>query len=323
VTFDLPGFRVDDFAIIADWVEFCEFFGKRAGTSTDDVADVIVDSGLLGVEPSDLPADDVDYLDEDTFSSDDAAERFVEDVWGQLQRRSTLLGKSYPFKVKPGWIERTVDSWRDAPGVAMLLAVDLGLSYAKSGVELRAHTKGARLFEKIVEAAQSNLFGGTTVRFGWPVDGDWPTPINDRVEELADRLNLDLEDLTGKTRPKDKDIGLDVITSIGLVDEPPATLYFLTQCAVGKHWKSKLGEPTLTRWTDVLKWNSHLVRAIAVPWRLRDEFDYARTFRHFGGAIVFDRLRLMKGKPDSQLSDDTKRRIRVWCSRIVGKFPKL
>ena len=168
---------------------------------------------------------------------------------------------------------------------------------AADDVQLKADSKTGRLFEKIVEASLQGLINGKVVRFGWPRDAGWPTSIDDRIKHLAERLELETENLVGKTHPNEKDRGLDVVAQLRFGDGGAGSVILLTQCAVGNAWKGKIGEPSLNHWRDIYKWNGQLLRTIAVPWRLSAEFDVTRTHRLFD-AIVLDRPRLSAGKPD-------------------------
>src|SRR5262249_38567337 len=125
-----------------------------------------------------------------------------------------------------------------------------------------------RLFEKVVEASSRGLLRGAVMRFGWPIEPGWPLAINDRIQLLGSGLGLELETLRGKTKKTDKDRGLDVAGRISFGDEGAGTIVLLTQCAAGKHWRKKTGQPALQRWQHLIQWNAHLLRAVAIPWRL-------------------------------------------------------
>ena len=319
---DLPQLHVGDVQRTADWVEACVLLSDVGVASQTDAADRVRDAGLLGTFASDVFEGDETYLDEDAFAVEDAADRFAEDVWQVLADRKRVIRNGYPFQITGDLIERTNGtSWRDLPAFTMLLISDLGRHYREVDVTVASDSSVTRLFEKVVEASQRGLLRGSSCRFGWPIEPGWPKPINERIEELASALRLDVEDLAAKTQPGDKDRGLDVATRLSLGDDGPGTIMFLTQCAVGANWKKKQGEPSITEWQDVLKWNCGLVRAVAVPWRLEEPFDYRRAFRHFDGAVVFDRMRLCAGQPDRWLSDEVAEHIVEWCEPRVASLP--
>jgi hypothetical protein len=325
--FDLPNISVDGIGRFADWMEFCTLFEKSGITSLADLADVASDSGLVGILASDLLPGDISYSDFHDFSEDDATERFASLVFEELDNRKKQAGIGYPFTSSRDSLRRDVESWRDVSAFGMLLIADLSRSYTSVGVKIETNSTFSQLFEKVVEASSMGLLQGRSSRFGWPKETGWPTKIDDRIRRLGEELGIEVEDLRGKTRAKDSDRGLDVVTQLSFGDKGPATLFLLTQCATGKHWKKKKGEPSITDWADIFKWNAKLLRAVAVPWRLDKEtdagFDRIRTFRHFDSAVVLDRLRLAAGRPDHHMDSKVLKSVRRWCQEQLSKFPKL
>lgn len=324
--FDLPSIDVDDTVRLADWVELCALFESDGVISAADVADAIHDAGLLGGEPDDVFPDESSLVEEGDFSTDDAVERLADAAWEQLRDRATKAGQGYPFDVRGDSLQLNVSSWRAVPAFTMLLLADMSRSYRRLNAEIESESDSGRLFEKVVEAAQRGLLRGSAVRFGWPIEPGWPTPIDDRIGTLGERLGLEVESLQGKTRSNDKDRGLDVAARFSVGDDGPATFILLTQCATGKHWKEKRGEPALSDWRDMLRWDAQLLRAVAVTWRLDARIDrgfhYVRTYRHFD-AVILDRPRLVAGTPDRFLEGDVKDQIVRWCEDQVVKLPGL
>ena len=319
--FDLPSLDVDNVELIADWVELCVLCSEDAILSHNDVGDVFKDASLVATEEGDIPKDDYDYGDDLIFSSDDKLGRLTEEIWTLIRRRQRRGG--YPFKVDSNTVARSCEKWQCTPAYTMLLLTDICRRYELSSpVALEADSSSGRLFEKIVEAATLSLFRGSCVRFGWPRDDEWPTGINDRIEYLGSMLDVDVELLEGKTQPADKDRGLDVVARLEFGDRDEGCPYFLIQCAIGNNWKSKRGEPTLESWNDVLQWNGPLIRAVAVPWRLEEPYNYKWTYRHFG-ATVLDRPRLITGAPDDVLDPSDATSITDWCTHQLQKIPDM
>jgi hypothetical protein len=203
----------------------------------------------------------------------------------------------------------------------MLLICDIGRHYPNAQVELVPDSTSARLFEKIVEASVQGTLGGAASRFGWPREPDWPTAINDRVEVFAERLGLKLELLDGKTDPNDKDRTLDVAGRFSFGDDGDGCFIVLAQCALGKNWRQKRGEPTVEAWRNLIQWNAHLVRAVAIPWTLEEPYNYRRIFRHFDAAVVVDRPRLAAGAPDRHLVGPARDEIAAWCDARLAEVP--
>jgi hypothetical protein len=322
---DLPASALDEVQVLADWVELNCLTSSPGTLSQSDLADVLIDAGLKGdLPPPAFTDEDELALTDQTFENRDVAVRFAQDVWRELHLRQQSVGRGYPFRVDGEVFRARPSDWKRVPCFMMLLIADLGRRYSASSdeVQLKADSKTGRLFEKIVEASLHGLLRGTVVRFGWPRDKGWPTSINDRIKHLAERLELETENLTGKTHPNEKDRGLDVVAQVRFGDGGAGSLVLLTQCAVGNAWKSKTGEPSLTHWRDIYKWNAQLLRMIAVPWRLSAEYDITRTHRLFE-AIVLDRPRLSAGAPDRFLDSSARSDITKWCTGRLSKIPTL
>jgi hypothetical protein len=317
---DPPG-PLDDFSVMADWVELSVLTANPAEIDRDSVGESLDSAGLLGLQDGGLFEGDLTWLDEDVFTPEDESDRYTEILWAELLRRSADSGHAYPFDVSAVDIRLKTDSWRDYPGYMLLLLLDHGRSYAGVDVSMTPNSSQGRLLEKVVEAAAAGVFKGPTQRFGWPREPDWPTGIVDRIGKLAELLDLLPEgNVDEKTTPDDKDKGLDVVASLALGAGPDSTAWFLVQCACGENWRDKVGEPSLGDWQDLFVWKGRLVKALAVPWRLVKPWDVNRTGRKFE-AVVLERDRLSRGRPDSSLHDDVKSEIVAWCEPRISALP--
>lgn len=317
--YELPELHVGEISVFADWVELCALSVPSGSVSKAWVADVVRDAGLLGnAEEGGFVGDDL-YESSVDFSGQDALSTFTDELWRVLTARALAIGPGYHYRLSGETFRLRVSAWQEVPIHTLLLLCDVGRRYSP---ELRAD--GAeQLFEVAVAVAARRLFGGRAVRFGWPRTPSWPTGIQERVERLAEDLGLHTEDLSERLDPKSKDIGLDVAARLSFGDDEPGTATFLIQCATGKNWKAKTGEPSITEWRDLLRWNSLLIRAVAVPWRLEPPDDYLRTFRRFDSAIVLDRLRLLAANAEDLLPQQATSEILRWCGDRLSRIPKL
>ncbi len=320
--FELPRLDVDDFELMADWVELCVICGESETVSRELVEDTFKDAGLFATEIGDIPAGDYSLTDAMDFSSDDELETLSEPIWRILRRRQNR--RTFPYSIHRHTIRRTIEDWSQAPAFTMLLLADISRQYVSplKEVSLTADGVSGRLFEKIVEASVFKLLPGSCARFGWKPDKDWPRSFDDRLAYLADQLGLKLENLDGKTFPTDKDRGLDVLARLEFGNGQHACPYFFVQCAVGKNWKSKTGEPMPESWQSLMQWCGPFVRIVAIPWRLTSRWDYKRAYSHFGAAIL-DRPRLNHGIPDIRLDESTRVEITKWCKRQLARIPLL
>lgn len=320
--FELPTLDIDHVKRIADWVELCCLCTTIGVVSRTGVADALREGDFLGGESDALFPDEELDLHNLTFTAQDVSDRFTELVWDELRERTRAVGAArYPLSLRQDLVTRRHARWEEVPAFTMLLIADVGRSYGSVHATIAQESGGSRLFEKIVEASCRGLLSGRSVRLGWPIEPGWPKPINERIETLGERLGFVVEILTGKTKPTDKDRGLDVASRLSFGDREPGTVVLLIQCATGQNWKAKRGEPSYEEWRDIYQWDSTLLRAIALPWRLDSKFDYKQTFRHFD-AVVLDRLRLCAGSPDSALDVSTRSAITLWCKARIDELPK-
>lgn len=320
---ELPNITSKDRIAFADWVELACLTNDSGRLSQADIGDVIHDADWLPSVGSDgFPEDD--EASGAATDLDDAVQAYAEDVWGILRQRAAVTGARYPFEVRGELLSRRAGDWTETLSfTALLLVASLPRYPASSIVAAHGGWTYQRQFEKIVEAAAKGLFKGSTARFGVPREAGWPVGIRERVARLGDELGLGVQDLDGKVHPHDGDKGLDVVSRISFGDDGPGTLTVFFQCATGKHWQDKLGEPSITAWEDILKWDSRLVRAIAVPLWMDGPEEYGRQFRRFDAAIMLDRPRLMAGGPDGFLDAAARPVIEGWCRDQISSLPQL
>lgn len=314
------GVSVDNIERLADWVEASALMDADP-VSKAQIMEELEASGLV-LPLSESFAEDASELDVDTDEVPiDALERLAEDILDRCEQRNMILGSEYPFILARDTVSQPHHTAFDS--YAFLLVADLGHHYSELKDALTPDTLSGRLMEKIVEASAQGLFGKSQ-RFGWPKEPSWPTGINDRITRLADELEVQVDSLKGKTDPADNDRTLDVVGMMPIGDSYEASLTILIQCAAGQNWKSKLGDPSTTAWHNLLVWNTSIVRAIALPWRLggrRGDWSYSRVHSMANGAMVLDRPRLLLGKPDQHLDPDVRPEVSEWWRKAVRLLP--
>ena len=295
---ELPRKNFDEIPVLADWVELCVI--QESSVSKSHVQDFIQDVGIFVAE------DAGDFVEESELSENDYLSSIVDNIWLELMRRKTTIGNGYPFRISRNNPIETKENSGSNLSYSFLLLCDLGRRYNLEAIQWDpdSGSSNQRLFEHVVAASLRASLRGTTVRFGWPREPDWPVSPSDRVKHLGALLQLDVEDLGGKVEPTHKDKGLDVVARLSFGDDGEGSIVLLAQCATGKNWKTKKGEPSLTDWQDLLKWKARLERAIVMPWRLERPDTYDRIARKFE-AIVIDRPRLAAGGIDQFLGDGT------------------
>lgn len=319
---DIPEVKIDDLVDVADWVELIGLLAEDGTISQSKVADVLLDSGLYGVSPSEVFPGDEGTIEEEDLTGDDAAFRFVERVWTHLALRQSLLGEIYPFRVEFDILKRIPSTWSDVPSFTQVLLTALTARYREELIVERLNSMSFRqLFEKVAQAAALGLFGGPASRFGVPRETGWPTEVNERVGRFAEELGLSV--LQGDLETTSGDRTLDVAVRVEVGGDPVGALILLMQCATGRHWREKRGEPTLEEWRNVLMWKGKIVRSVAVPWWFESSGEYDRYFRYFDEALVLDRRRLLAGRPDEYLANDVKDMVLEWCQAQIAHLPAL
>lgn len=315
-----PGCRADDLGRLADWLEASTLV-EESSIPKAELMEELRSSGLV------LPRDESFGEDSDELGLDDdedldsALERLADDVISECRQRSITLSQSYPFVAKSGLFSLRTDCTYD--GYAFLLLADLGHHYPQLKDAVKADSHSGRLMEKVVEGALRGLFGPSK-RFGWPIEPGWPKSIDDRVARLGESLGVAVDSLTDKTDPADKDRTLDVVGLYSMAGSTEATMAILVQCAAGKDWKQKLGAPSVEMWNNLLIWNTMLVRAIALPWRLggrKGDWTYGRVCSMSNGAMVLDRPRLLAGDPDKNLDPAARDDISQWWRNAISEIP--
>lgn len=305
------GIALKDFNAYADWIELCALIDPDGVVSASDIQRV------LGEEES--------FKDMDDMPEEDTKSSLVEQIWGFLKDRAVYLPTYYPFTIEGDLIKRNIPSWNEIPSfTAMLLISNIARFDKEIIVERQGSLSFRQLFEKLVQAAKKGLFKGACARFGNPREPSWPTSIQKRIGQFGKEMRLDVEILTGKVEADDKDRTLDVAARLSFGDDGPGSVVFLTQCATGRHWRDgKRHEPVLEMWKDILVWNAQLLRVLAIPLWIGEAKEYSRCFRHFGGAIILDRPRLLAGTPDQFLDQQYEQLITSWCREQINKLPVL
>ncbi|HXU39039.1 MAG TPA: hypothetical protein VN937_21975 [Blastocatellia bacterium] len=229
---------------------------------------------------------------EASLSGDDAgdAEDYALKVFEELERRATLLGKSYPFTVDG----ITLSPNEQKHNSSYLFC--LGLKFMKDIPDnLRT-----REFEAIVKSAAEDYFRGKAVRIGAP----WKTgEITDyrQLLQLVSDLIPDLGEPMRETAPDGGDGGWDVVVVNNFADQQFSRIIALGNCATGKTDWLKKGQET----SPALFWSffsrspterNVCLTFLAVPF-LMTEGDKLRKLYH--GSISFDRIRLCERVPST------------------------
>jgi len=315
-----PGCSAEDLPRLADWLEASVLVSDGV-VSKSEVMEEIQVSGLVAA-PGESFGEDVDEIGSASDEAlDDSLERLADDILAECRRRETQLTDGYPFQVTTDLLSARPEAEPDS--YAFLLVSDLGHHFSELKDALKPDTHSGMLMEKVVEAATRGIFGRSQ-RFGWPREQEWPTQIKKRVKRLAKELEVPVDSLKRKVEPVDNDRTLDVVAIMTFDDTHEASLIVLIQCAAGQNWKSKLGDPSISAWDNLLHWQSPIIRAVALPWRLggrRSDWTYGRIYSMSNRAMVLDRPRLLAGQPDVHLDARIRPQLKQWWESAINKIP--
>ena len=171
---ELPPNALADSERLADWAELSLLVDKPHLLSKDDIADVLLSSGVAAeFEPS----ADLEFADD-----------IVNSLWGVLEDRARRYGAAYPFQVEAGFSEVKGKGWQDWCVFTCLLIQDLGYWYDGVPTIHRPRSSFPDIFEHIVAAAQFGIFRGSSVVFQAKGGNGWSSAIDERVKQLAERF---------------------------------------------------------------------------------------------------------------------------------------
>ncbi len=159
--------------------------------------------------------------------------------------------------------------------------------------------------------------------FRGPFPKGWPRSFRERVKYLANMFELEARDseIARHSSTSQQDDSLDIVCRVRVSDELEAVPYLLVQCATGANWSTqKHSQPTMQLWDKYISWNGPRLKALAVPFSLRDKGELTdASVRHLD-ALVLDRQRLAGSVPDDLIDDELRQDLTDWCSKKFSTF---
>jgi hypothetical protein len=304
--------------VLASWLELCALARDYGAAYRGSALEMLRDSQLFA------DASSVRGSARDSTSPDSAAGT-LEQAWRVLRSRERSLGAAWPLRLTADSLLRRQDRAtlsRVAAYTTMLLIEACSLRWY-DGLAIQPGDEVRELFEHIAVAAIRRYTDGQISRFGAPFSSDWPPTFPARVKHLASMFGVRAndEDIQKLSGPKQQDDSLDIVARLKFIDEASGLPYLLVQCATGEKWASdKPGQPTMTLWERYITWDGPRLKALAIPFALRDvgELENA-SVRHFN-AVVFDRIRLAGALPDNFIEPALRKRLARWCAAKFAVF---
>lgn len=288
-----------DLGIFTDWLEGSLLFGGDSSLSIAEIKDVLTDEHI--------------------YDDQDRASELLGDVWGEIKRRASALGGSYPIMADSLKLTRTL-AWRQAPAYSFCLL----LSYSDRYPDWRKgfgknFTEQGLLFEEITAEALTHEMS------------DWKAHATGWSRTRADRIQRSVEEVRGLLREQQgrldlipdlkniKDAGLDLVLWRPFSDGRIGVPLYLVQCASGANWEKKRNEPEVDFWRTLIDFAVLPKRALAIPYAISDR-DHWISCRRMNG-MLFDRFRLLSGgrRQAKWLSTVVTKRIVAWMKpRVIG-----
>ena len=302
----------DSRSSLADWLELQALFSSRRTSSKGDLLNAfdIADDDRAGRFSHD--DDTGEQLDQGILEESKLS--LLENVFEELEFRSSCLGDSYPFAidakrlvVRAVFVEDGVNAGQVTYSFC-LLATALR-ERAISGLDELQDTEHeiALLFQVCACLAAGGYFGGAVCSFGFPrQEGNAFLPALQAAYRRFGHGDVKTAIEAGHPAAT-KDGGIDVIAWRDHPDRLPAKLYSLGQCASGKNWKQKPVASEVAQFHGT--WftthpSQYWLPALYIPFLIHDELEEPRqeSFavarmrtvayheRKFG--VIFDRLRI-------------------------------
>ena len=237
------------------------------------------------------PTDIVDFLieeqlyDDQTFATD-----FVSSGWDDIRRRLSWLGAQSPISFDDRWMIRNM-SWPDCPAYSFCLIVSYGPRYSGWHDDFGPdYTKQGELFELVTLAAMQAQFSGWEfLHTGWSRDRS--SRLLDVVAEITSQINEQVGDIDQYSSDRANESGVDLVWNLPFADERGGSPVYLAQCASGKNWVNKVGEPNVNEWCKIVKFPICPNKAFSLPFSLSDRDLRRQTTR--AGGLLLDRYRLL------------------------------
>jgi hypothetical protein len=285
----------NDLMVISDWVEASSLF-----------RDVAIDKAKL----SDLLVEENIYTDEFLCSAR------LEDIWSEISRRQSLLGRSSYLRVTDQSLYPSTQ-WDRRTAASLTLVLALSTKYDQWQKKFGKSSKDqGELFEHLCYAsARQQLPDWDIIWTGW--NSSNTSGLSRVVKQVAALFGDDVGDLAKHAPRKGKEAGVDMAGALTMPDGLPGPRMF-AQCASGANWKTKTREPDLVRWGKYIDLITKPQRVIMVPFAV-EHFDLIQLSPSVEGFIA-DRYRILgtSRHREAWVPADLRKRIAAWLAPRIA-----
>ena len=250
-----------------------------------------VEATALIAEEELSPTNVIEYLiEEQMYDNEDFAAEYVSYGWADLKYRLSWLGGNSPITFDDRWMVRRL-TWTEVPAHCFCLVVSYGPLYDGWSVKFGPdYTKQGELFELVTKAAMEVRFTGWQfLHTGWSRDNSSKLP--DVVDKISSHVNEPIGSVEEYASAQANEAGVDLVWHLPFADRRGGDPVYLAQCASGKNWIDKVGEPNVEQWIRIVKFPTAPNKAFSLPFSLSEGDLRLQTTRARG--LLLDRYRLL------------------------------
>ncbi|MGI9279993.1 MAG: hypothetical protein ACR2PX_10225 [Endozoicomonas sp.] len=254
-----------------DFIEMLALVQDEDGISKDDVTERILDEG------------------EDEEEQD---QLFINDCYELLECRAEIYGESYPFSIERNQTIKVKDNISNINRYYIFLLLCSYSSKVDDNASLR------RDFEQVCATAlqgylpplaECHVFG----KSGLEIER-YSGHISQKLEKLARDLGVNIDFEEDDFSPYNTgDNGLDVVAWLHIPGDSYkkySQIYF-AQCATGKEWPNKQGEPL--KIGNLLRLNNNFSTIICIPYDTRKISGKPIDHNDITASVYLDRYRII------------------------------
>jgi hypothetical protein len=247
---------------------------------------------------------------------------FIEQIWQEMSRRSSLAGAAALYKVDRQVITRTADLEAALPA-SFLVLLCCSEYYAELGTGAFANWgKTGDLFEQF--CLQSIAAQGWSVtRTGW-ASATGAKKLAGTVEKISAATGEKLKNEAWVERYKDKnEAGCDLVGFLEFPDQRTGRPLVLIQCAAGADYEDKLGTPDVGLWNKLIGFSTSPVKGFCTPRSFCDDSRFLVIAGQVNGWLMERYRLLLPFARGAVVGEPLAGELRVWIEARTQAIPRL